>query len=60
MFSSDLCTLLLRCNLDLWRLFWYDTQPGSLGSGDVDGVSLGSSRLVYLNWVGEVDDIRFI
>jgi len=44
----------------LWRLFWYDTQPGSLGSGDVDGVSRGSSRLVCLNWVGQVDDIRFI
>jgi hypothetical protein len=42
MFSTELCTMMLGYNLDLWRLSWYDTQPGSWYTGDVDGVSQGS------------------
>jgi len=35
-FSAKLCASMMRHDLELWRLLWYDTQPGSdLGSGDV-------------------------
>ena len=53
-----LCAPMMRCNHELWRLLWYDTQPDP--EEELPSALLGeSSRLVCLNWVGQVDDTRF-
>ena len=49
---------MMRCNLELWRLLWYDTQPDP-----EDELPKSTPReslmLVCLNWVSQVDDTRF-
>jgi hypothetical protein len=49
MFSTELlCALMIRCNLELWRLLWYDTQPNP--EEELPSVLLGESlMLVCLN-----------
>ena len=59
MFSTGLlCTPMMRCNLELWRLSWYDTQPDL--EEEIPRSAPGESpMLVCLNWVSQVDDTRF-
>ena len=57
-FAGLLCTPMMRCNLELWRLSWYDTQPDP--EEELPSALLGElSRLVCLNYAGQVDDTRF-
>ena len=49
---------MMRCNLELWRLLWYDTQPDP--EEELPRSAPGESpMLVCLNWVSQVDDSRF-
>ena len=53
-----LCAPMMRCNLELWRLLWYDTQPDP--EEELPRSAPGESpMLVCLNWVSQVDDTRF-
>ena len=53
-----LCAPMMGCNLELWRLLWYDTQPDP--EEELPRSAPGESPLlVCLNWVNQVDDTQF-
>ena len=48
---------MMGCNLELWRLLWYDTQPNP---EEVAKCAPRESPMsVCLNWVSQVEDTRF-
>ena len=56
--SAELLCAPMRCNLELWRLLWYDTQPDPEEELPRSAPE-ESPMLVCLNCASQVDDTRF-